>query len=62
MSRMFGVLVVIMMFAASLSAADLVSMKLCATKDYDAAARDCAPGKGMEGKAVQVDASKVDSV
>jgi len=55
MSRMFVGLLMIMMFAASGFAADLVSMKLCPAAYYDAVARDCVVGKGIEGKSVQVD-------
>jgi Protein of unknown function (DUF2914) len=62
MSRMVAVFVVIMVFAASGFAADLVSMKLCPTKDYDSAARECAAGKGLEGNAIRIDPSKIGSV
>jgi len=62
MLRMFAVFVVILVFAASGFAAELVSMKLCSTKDYDSAAKDCSAGKGLEGKAIQIDPYKTGSV
>src|SRR5215470_19823827 len=62
MSRMVAVFVVIMVFAASGFAADLVSMKLCPTKDYDSAAKECAAGKSLEGNAIQIDPYKIGSV
>jgi hypothetical protein len=37
-------------------------MKLCPTKDFDSAARDCAAGKGFEGNSIQVDPFKIGSV
>ena len=49
-------------FAASGSAADLVSMKLCPAKDYDSAAKDCMKGKAFEGDGIQVDPYKVGSL
>ncbi len=62
MSRILGMLMVIVAFAAGSSAADLVSMKLCPAKDYDAAAKDCSAGKGLEGKTIQIDPSAVGSL
>jgi len=62
MSRMVAVFVVIVVFAASGFAADLVSMKLCPTKEYDSSARECAAGKGLEGNAIRIDPSKIGSV
>jgi len=62
MLRMFAVFGMIVMFAATSFGADLVSMKLCATKDYDAAAKDCAPGKAMENKPIQIDPTKIGSL
>jgi hypothetical protein len=50
MLRMIAVFLVIVVFAASGFTAELVSMKLCSTKDYDSAAKDCVAGKGMEGR------------
>jgi hypothetical protein len=49
-------------FVTGSSAADLVSMKLCPAKNYDAASRECATGKGLEGTGIQVDPSKVGSL
>ena len=62
MLRMVAVYAVIVVFAASGSAADLVSMKLCPTKDYDSATKDCAAGKELAGKSIQIDPSKVGSL
>src|SRR5262245_66310746 len=62
MLRMFAVFVVIVVFAASGFAAELVSMKLCPTKDYDSAAKTCTAGKGLEGNSIQIDPSKIASV
>jgi Protein of unknown function (DUF2914) len=62
MLRMFAVFVVIVVFAASGFAAELVSMKLCSTRDYDSAAKDCAAGKGLEGNSIQIDPSKIGSL
>ena len=62
MLRMFAMFVTMLVFAVSGSAADLVSMKLCPTKDYDSAAKDCAAGKGLEGNAIRIDPSKIGSV
>ena len=62
MLRMFAVLLLIVMFAAGSFGADLVSMKLCATKDYDADAKDCAPGKALENKPIQIDPAKIGSM
>src|SRR5262245_56683751 len=62
MLRMCAVLVTIVMFAASGFGADLVSMKLCAGKDYDAATKDCATGKGMHDRRIQIDPTKIGSL
>jgi hypothetical protein len=62
MLRMFVVFVVILIFAVTVSAAELVSMKLCPTKDYDSAAKECAAGKGLEGGSIQIDPYKIGSV
>src|SRR5262245_8590172 len=62
MLRMIAVFVVLVIFASSAAAADLVSMNLCATKDYDSAGRECAAGKGLEGNAIRVDPSKIGSL
>ena len=62
MLRMIAVFVVIVVFAASGFGADLVSMKLCPTKDYDSTARECAAGKGLEGNSIRIDPSKIDSL
>jgi len=57
--RLMMVITLLMLFAASGSAADLVSMKLCPAKDYDSAARECAKGKGLEGSGIQIDPTKI---
>jgi Protein of unknown function (DUF2914) len=62
MSRMVAVFVMIVVFAASGFAADLVSMKLCPTKEYDSIARECAAGKALEGTSIRIDPSKTGSV
>jgi len=62
MSRMIAVFAVIVVFAASGFAADLVSMKLCPTKDYDSTSRECAAGKGLEGNSIRIDPSKIGSI
>jgi hypothetical protein len=62
MLRVIAVFVVIVAFAAGCFAADLVSMKLCPTRDYDSAAKACAAGKGLEGNSIQVDPTKIGSV
>ena len=62
MLRVFGTFGMIVVFAAAASAAELVSMKLCPTKDYDVAAKECVAGKSMEGKGIQVDVSKISSL
>ena len=62
MLRILAVFVVIVIFAVSVSAAELVSMKLCPTKDYDPAAKDCVPGKGLEGSSIQIDPYKIGSL
>src|SRR5262249_11670889 len=62
MLRVIAVFAVIVVFTESGSAADLVSMKLCPTRDYDSAARDCAAGKGWEGKSIRIDPTKIGSV
>jgi len=53
---------VIVGFAASSFAADLVSMKLCPTRDYDSTAKDCAAGKSLEGNSLQIDPTKIGSL
>ena len=62
MSRMVAVFVMIVVFAASGFAADLVSMKLCPTKEYDLVTRECAAGKALEGTSIRMDPSKIGSV
>jgi hypothetical protein len=62
MLRLIAVPVVIVVFAVSGAAADLVSMKLCATKDYDSASKECAAGKGLEGNAVRINPSEIGSI
>ncbi|HSU89642.1 MAG TPA: DUF2914 domain-containing protein [Terriglobia bacterium] len=62
MLRILAVVVVIVVFAATGAAADLVSMKLCPTNDYDSAAKECAAGKSLEGNAIQIDLSKIGSL
>ena len=62
MLRMIAMFVVIVVFAAKGFAADLVSMKLCPTKDYDSTARECAAGKGLEGNSIRIDPSKIGSL
>ena len=62
MLRILAVAVVIVVFAATGSAADLVSMKLCPTKDYDSAEKECAAAKSLEGNAIQIDPSKIGSL
>jgi len=62
MLRILAVFVVILVFAVTVSAAELVSMKLCPTKDYDSTAKDCAAGKGLEGSSIQIDPYKIGSV
>jgi hypothetical protein len=52
----------LVLFAVSGTAADLVSMKLCPAKDYDSAARECAKGKDLEGSGIQIDPSKIGTV
>lgn len=54
MSRMFQVLVVMVALALSANAAEVVSMKLCETKDYDASTKQCAPGKALEGNGIVI--------
>jgi hypothetical protein len=60
--RLMMLVTLLMLFAASGAAADLVSMKLCPAKDYDAAARECAKGKGLEGSRIQIDPTKIGMV
>jgi hypothetical protein len=40
--------------AVSGNAAEVVSMKLCAEKDYDMAKRECAAGKALEGSGIMI--------
>jgi len=60
--RLTMLITMLVVFATSGAAADLVSMKLCPAKDYDPAARDCAKGKGLEGNGIQIDPSKIGTV
>src|SRR5215471_16759422 len=60
--RLVMLITLLVLFAVSGAAADLVSMKLCPAKDYDRAARDCAKGKGLEGSGIQIDPSKIATV
>jgi hypothetical protein len=62
MLRMVAVFAMVAVFVGSSSAADLVSMKLCAAGDYDSAARDCTAGKALEGNSIQVDPSLIGSL
>ncbi|PYS23993.1 MAG: hypothetical protein DMG11_24830 [Acidobacteria bacterium] len=62
MSRTLKVLVVFMVLAISGNAADLVSMKLCADKDYGASTKACAPGKALEGSGIVIDPGAVKAV
>jgi len=62
MLRMCAVLAMVVALATGGFAADLVSMKLCPTKDYDSAAKDCVAGKGLEGASIQIDPSKIGSL
>ena len=41
--------VVMLVLAANATDAEVVSSKLCAVQNYDAASRDCAQGKALEG-------------
>jgi len=59
MLRLFAVLLMSMVFAASVSAADLISMKLCPSKDYDASSRDCANGKSLPATGGVIDPAAV---
>ena len=54
MSRMFQVLGLMVALAVSGSAADLVSIKMCANKDYLVTKKECAPGKALEGSNIVV--------
>jgi len=60
--RLMMLIALLVLFAVSGTAADLVSMKLCPAKDYDPAARECAKGKGLEGSGIQIDPSKIGKV
>jgi len=62
MLRTVAVFVVITVFAASGFAADLVSMKLCPTKDYNSAERECAAGRELGGNVIRIDPSKIGSI
>jgi DUF2914 family protein len=55
MSRVLKAVVVFMVLAVSGNAADLVSMKLCADKNYDASKKACAAGKALEGSNIVID-------
>ena len=59
MLRVCSVLATIVLFSTSGFAADLVWMKLCASKDFDAAANDCAEGKVLQGNEIKIDPTKV---
>jgi hypothetical protein len=43
-----------MVLAANADEAEVISAKLCAAEDYDAAARNCASGKTLEGADISV--------
>jgi hypothetical protein len=62
MLRLIAVCAAMVLFAASVAAADLVSMNLCATKDFDSAARECAAGKELQGNSIHIDPSKIGSL
>jgi hypothetical protein len=62
MLRTLAVLTMIVAFAAAGVAADLVSMKLCPAKAYNPDARDCKPGKALEGTSIQIDPSLIGSI
>jgi Protein of unknown function (DUF2914) len=59
MLRACSVLATIVLFSTSGFAADLVWMKLCTSKDFDAAANDCAEGKVLQGNEITIDPTKV---
>jgi hypothetical protein len=43
-----------MVLAVNADEAEVISAKLCASEDYDAAARNCASGKALEGADISV--------
>jgi hypothetical protein len=51
---MFQVVGLMVALAVSGSAADMVSIKMCADKDYDASKRECASGKALEGTGIVI--------
>jgi len=62
MLRMVAVFMMLTFLAATGDAAELVSMKFCASKDYDATTKECAAGKALEGNSIVIDPSKVGSL
>ena len=60
--RLMMFVTLVLVFAVRGTAAELVSMKLCPSKDYDSASRECAQGKSLEGSSIQIDPTKVGSV
>ena len=54
MSRMFQVVGLMVALAVSGSAADMVSIRMCADKDYDALKHECAAGKALEGSGIVI--------
>ena len=59
MLRACSLLATIVLFSTSGFAADLVWMKLCTSKDFDATANDCAEGKVLQGNEIKIDPTKV---
>lgn len=55
MFRVLAIAIMVMSPAMNGLAADLVSMTLCASKDYDAAVKNCAAGKSLQGDGVTID-------
>jgi len=62
MLRTLTVFTMIVAFAAAGAAADLVSMKLCPSNAYDPDARECKPGKALEGASIRIDPSTTGSL
>jgi len=62
MLRMVAIMVMMLSFEVSGLAANLVSLKLCSTKDYNAATRDCAEGKSLQAGNLMIDTSAVDGL
>lgn len=52
----------LVVFAATANAADLVSAKLCAEKDFDSSAKECAAGKAMEGANIMINMDDIKTV